>query len=573
MEKNESRHMFIASDFRTRLLGDVQERLKSRDISYVKICVVRRVRDLQDGDYCVPKGCIPKITNKVLDEICAELKESNRNSYLKISRATTSQHFGITFYLERPLTLKSTLVPYWQRSILQTSFGDVGKGTHVLVTERHSKKDGALENLRSSVILEHVTCLLKEAGYDVETVRCFQPSSDLLDISVPSIEWTDQMCVDCKKLVIDQVTSNKYCTQMHHVPCKQAKLDSCSTSVESSEMDRKTGQNQTKVVLSLQQFVQDKGLPVGKDGFDKNLKFSELNYGEVISDTMKEAYLLHTAVANKLQKDRTGVVVHVTPDTECFSQQRVTLTTRVIWPGDPFHRQVYLVHGSVKSRRQTKSQVQSAADFVQLRFSQMKSAALMKYGEEVNGPGWQATITALTSAGIKFEMLSTVSRSAVKLDLSEGDDGNDNRTGSFVMYNCARLTTLFKHFEEAVSQGQYPPLPNIEDVDFSLLREEDEWTLFFLYVFPYPDLIRETVEELVPKSASISTKIHTHKVCNLLINFSHSLSSYYSRTHILGENRPHLLPLMYARLYFLKIVLKVLSHALSLLGIEPMSQL
>ncbi|XP_033744617.1 DALR anticodon-binding domain-containing protein 3-like isoform X2 [Pecten maximus] len=591
MEENESRHMFLASDFRANLLTDVQQCLKSRNISCDKTCVVRRVRDLQDGDYCVPKGCIPKVSNEVLDEICDELKESNTNYHLKISKATTSRHFGITFYLERPLTLKSTLVPFWQSRISHSSFCDVGSGTHVLVasSDLHCRSSGDLENLRSIVVLEHVTCLLKEAGYDVEPVRCCQQnktSPALLDIAIPSIAFTDQMSVNCQQIVKTLASENKYCKRSHQsfdhsgsdIPCKHVKLEKdgsvCGTGDSVNKpVDRKTGDQQIKVVLNLQQFVEDKQLPVGKDGYDKNLKYSELNCGEdMISDTLKEAYLLHEAVGKKYG---TGTVVHILPDSAYFSQQRVDLTTRVIWPEDHSHRQVYLVHGPVKSRRQTQANVKSAADFVQLRFSQMKSAALMKYGEEVNGPGWHSTISALTSAGVKFEILSTVSRSAVKLDLSEGESGvgNDNRTGSFVMYNCARLATLFKHYEESVREGHYPPLPNIEDVDFSLLREEDEWSLFFLYIFPYPDLIRETVEELVPASGAISTKIHTHKICNLLINFSHSLSSYYSRTHILGENRPHLLPLMYARLYFLKIVLKVLSHALSLLGIEPMSQL
>lgn len=45
----------------------------------------------------------------------------------------------------------------------------------------------------------------------------------------------------------------------------------------------------------------------------------------------------------------------------------------------------------------------------------------------------------------------------VKLDLSSRQEfggGVDNRAGAFVMYNCARLATLFKHFEESVSRGK-----------------------------------------------------------------------------------------------------------------------
>ena len=43
----------------------------------------------------------------------------------------------------------------------------------------------------------------------------------------------------------------------------------------------------------------------------------------------------------------------------------------------------------------------------------------------------------------------------LKLDLNEGDASSisDLRNGSFVMYNCARLATLFLHFQQAVEKG------------------------------------------------------------------------------------------------------------------------
>lgn len=46
----------------------------------------------------------------------------------------------------------------------------------------------------------------------------------------------------------------------------------------------------------------------------------------------------------------------------------------------------------------------------------------------------------------------------LKLDLSQGQEfggGIDNRAGAFVMYNCARLATLNKHFEDNVSKGMF----------------------------------------------------------------------------------------------------------------------
>ena len=42
----------------------------------------------------------------------------------------------------------------------------------------------------------------------------------------------------------------------------------------------------------------------------------------------------------------------------------------------------------------------------------------------------------------------------------------------FVMYNYARLATLFASFDQAVANGTYPPLPPVDSLDFGCLREE-----------------------------------------------------------------------------------------------------
>ena len=48
----------------------------------------------------------------------------------------------------------------------------------------------------------------------------------------------------------------------------------------------------------------------------------------------------------------------------------------------------------------------------------------------------------------------------MQLDLSEGEreGGVDNRSGTFVMYNCARLATLLQSFEQQVEQGEISQL-------------------------------------------------------------------------------------------------------------------
>lgn len=46
------------------------------------------------------------------------------------------------------------------------------------------------------------------------------------------------------------------------------------------------------------------------------------------------------------------------------------------------------------------------------------------------------------------------------------------KSGTFVMYNCARLATLFEGYKHSMEQGLYPPFPPVSSLDFSLLHDE-----------------------------------------------------------------------------------------------------
>lgn len=42
----------------------------------------------------------------------------------------------------------------------------------------------------------------------------------------------------------------------------------------------------------------------------------------------------------------------------------------------------------------------------------------------------------------------------------------------FVLYNTARIAKIIAEYNLKVSCGDFPPLPNIDDVDFSQLHQE-----------------------------------------------------------------------------------------------------
>lgn len=113
-------------------------------------------------------------------------------------------------------------------------------------------------------------------------------------------------------------------------------------------------------------------------------------------------------------------------------------------------------------------------------------------------PAWTDVFSILSVATIKFEMLSTAPQSQVSrgglqdrgLDSSRGGcscapipqlllalaDGSvstkGTKSGTFVMYNCARLATLFEGYKHSMERGLYPAFPPVSSLDFSLLQDE-----------------------------------------------------------------------------------------------------
>ena len=48
----------------------------------------------------------------------------------------------------------------------------------------------------------------------------------------------------------------------------------------------------------------------------------------------------------------------------------------------------------------------------------------------------------------------------------------DEVSGPFLLYNAVRFKSLFRKFDAGVASGEYPPLPPLEEIDFSLLNEQ-----------------------------------------------------------------------------------------------------
>ncbi|XP_044240772.3 DALR anticodon-binding domain-containing protein 3 isoform X2 [Ursus arctos] len=195
------------------------------------------------------------------------------------------------------------------------------------------------------------------------------------------------------------------------------------------------------------------------------------------------------------------------------------------------------------------------------------------WGTTPADPAWTEVFSVLSVATIKFEMLSTAPQSQLLLALADGSvSTKGTKSGTFVMYNCARLATLFDGYEHSMEQGLYPTFPPVSSLDFSLLQDEGEWLLLFNGVLPFPDLLSQTAA-LACAAPGLHTTARTEMMCKFLIQLSMDFSSYYNRVHILGEPRPHLFGQMFARLQLLRAVREVLHAGLATLGLPPLNHI
>ncbi|KAG8002830.1 DALR anticodon-binding domain-containing protein 3, partial [Nibea albiflora] len=263
-----------------------------------------------------------------------------------------------------------------------------------------------------------------------------------------------------------------------------------------------------------------------------------------------------------------ATALHVTSCQDEFRQQQIA----VLWRASgATHTQRHLVCGPVK----TPGSHLTAAQYLQLRRGQMKEASEMKYGDQVEGQTWDDIIRVMTSATVRFELLSTVHTSPVTLDVQRegGVSTKGPRGGVFVMYNCARLHTLFDSYERGVEKGLYPEIPEGSQLDFSALKEEGEWLLLFNYLIPFSELLDQSGQALDCEGGGARVNIKTEQICKFLVSLSKDFSSYYNRVHVLGEPLPHLFNQMFCRLYLLRALRELYHSALDTLNLPPIRQL
>ncbi|KAJ2950913.1 hypothetical protein O0L34_g5282 [Tuta absoluta] len=252
---------------------------------------------------------------------------------------------------------------------------------------------------------------------------------------------------------------------------------------------------------------------------------------------------------------------------ECrIREADVFITSKSSSKSDEAH--VILCGTVLNSKTGAKEFTLTAEDFIKLRQNEMTLIAQHKYGERVaTDTKWKEFIAHLGESAAIFELLQTKATSAVKINFNQPTAGS-SKGASFVLYNCARLETIIKTYNEKVEEGLYPPLPDIADVDLTLLTQEDEWILVFNYILGLPSLINNCIE-----MNDKTCEFRPHHICSFLSSMVRVFSQYYRKVRILTEPRKHLLPVIFARMHMLIVLNETLKTCLRILNIKSVSQM
>lgn len=113
----------------------------------------------------------------------------------------------------------------------------------------------------------------------------------------------------------------------------------------------------------------------------------------------------------------------------------------------------------------------STSDYVKKRSIDMQLLAQHKYGLRVqNEKVFIDLIENLGKAAVIVDLMEVKFTAPVGLATVPGL--SSSKGAPFILYNSARLETLFRTFNERVEGGVYQSLPLIDEIDLSLLKEE-----------------------------------------------------------------------------------------------------
>ncbi|KAI9561253.1 hypothetical protein GHT06_012209 [Daphnia sinensis] len=130
-----------------------------------------------------------------------------------------------------------------------------------------------------------------------------------------------------------------------------------------------------------------------------------------------------------------------------------------------------------------------------------------------------------------------------------------------ILYNRSRVACIIQKFDEGVETSLYPPLPSLDMTNFKLLKQKAEIDITSKYIAGFVPMLNKF-------SLARIAKI-TAELWRFLLFLSQDYSHYYSSVRTLCDehNRSH--PTMHARIWMLKVILKIYDAAFAILNLKP----
>lgn len=189
---------------------------------------------------------------------------------------------------------------------------------------------------------------------------------------------------------------------------------------------------------------------------------------------------------------------------------------------------------------------------------------------EVSQEFFDRVTSELASASMKFALLSSGTRRVINFNVQNAVDF-EGVSGTYLMYNRARFQSLLAKYDKGVEQGTYPPLPPLDKVDFSLLKEDQEWELLLNYLLPFSHLVLTTACPNYPPAPQIP-EFPTARLCEFLCKLAKDFSKYWSTSRVLSTDEDKH-QLMFVRIYLLRALKTVLTNGLRLLTMNPLDKM
>ncbi|KAH7956999.1 hypothetical protein HPB52_014162 [Rhipicephalus sanguineus] len=185
----------------------------------------------------------------------------------------------------------------------------------------------------------------------------------------------------------------------------------------------------------------------------------------------------------------------------------------------------------------------------------------------LTGNNLQAAINVLVETEVTYEFLSSKQNVKLKLceRLSHAEKGH-----YFSQYTLARIAAILDKYESSVKAGTYPALCLLEDVDFDLLCEEPEWLLWHRLLLCW-QVLREPMPQTLP--GSVKVEVNAHTLFRALEALCTEFSAYYSKVRVLVHPEPHLNATVFARIWLIKAVQRMVLCVLNRFGLKGLNRM